>query len=383
MTPKARVQHAIAFQGPDRVPVGEFGIDFEMVARVVGRPSLYRGRFLEDQALAEGRWAELAEDYCVDLEAVSDAFGWDLLVLTLLPSKDRTYLPWQPTNDGLYTHGDGLFFARTPQNWMLAVRDERPRTNPVPALESIVYHEPNLPDESCFTAIDYHIERRKDTHYLALRLPIGIDYPMFGHSHEEGLMNLLAEEETVDRWMAVQSDQAVALTRKVLDRCPQVDAVLVGVDYSHNGGPLVSPALFRRWVLPGLRAVVDEAHRRGKAVIQHACGNNWPLLDMFVEAGIDVYQSIQPSASMDMRLLKAAYDGRLALWGGVSVESVISGTPDDVRRETRYALRHAAPGGGFIAGVSHSVGVGTQYDNYQAMLETLRTHGGYPISVPE
>jgi uroporphyrinogen decarboxylase len=179
--------------------------------------------------------------------------------------------------------------------------------------------------------------------------------------------------------MTVQREQAVTLTRKLLLRCPRVDAVLEGVDYSHNGGPLVSPELFRRWVLPGITAVADEAHRHGKAVIQHACGNNWPLLEMFVEAGTDAYQSIQPSAGMDMRRLKEQVGGRMTLWGGVSVEAMISGTPDDVRRETRYALRHAAPGGGFIAGVSHSLGVGSRYENYLAMLETLRDAGSYPI----
>jgi hypothetical protein len=384
MTPKERVRQTIAFHEPDRVPLGEFAIDFEMVSRLVGRPSLYRGRFLEDQALAEGRWAELAEDYCIDYAEVIERLGWDLFLCTLLPPKDHTYQPWLETPDGLYTRGDGTYFARTPQNWMLQMRDDRPHdSDPLPALDSIIYTEPELPDASCFTAIDYLCERFADTHYLVLRLPIGLDYPMFGYDIEESLTNLLHEEEIVGRWMEVQREQAGVLTGKLLDRCPRVDAVILSVDYGHNGGSFVSPALFRKYILPGIAAVADAAHSRGKALMQHACGNNWGLLDMFVEAGIDVYQSIQPSASMDMRRLKEQYGGRLTLWGGVSVESIISGTPADVRDEARYALRHAAPGGGFIAGVSHSVGVGAQYDNYLALLETLREYGSYPITLPE
>ena len=152
-TAKERVRQTLMFHEPDRVPHGEFAIDYEMVSRVVGRPSLLRGRFLEDQALAEGRWEEVAEDYRVDYAEVVDFFGWDLLVLTLIAPRHHRPAPWQLQPDGLYTRGDGLFFARTPQNWMLQMRDERPRTNPIPPLESIVYHEPELPDDSCFTAI--------------------------------------------------------------------------------------------------------------------------------------------------------------------------------------------------------------------------------------
>jgi len=139
-----------------------------------------------------------------------------------------------------------------------------------------------------------------------------------------------------------------------------------------NNGPMVSPALFRRWIMPGLQALATEAHSRGKAFIQHACGNNWALLDMFVEAGTDVYQSIQSSAGMEVKLLKEQYTGKLTLWGGASMESLISGTAADVKNEIMYALKYAAPGGGFIAGASHSLGVGTQYESYLAMLETLQ-----------
>ena len=39
-------------------------------------------------------------------------------------------------------------------------------------------------------------------------------------------------------------------------------------------------------------------------VFLHVCGNTWDLLDMFVEAGIDCYQSLQPEAGMDIKKLK-------------------------------------------------------------------------------
>jgi uroporphyrinogen-III decarboxylase len=53
----------------------------------------------------------------------------------------------------------------------------------------------------------------------------------------------------------------------------------------------------------------------------------------------------------------------------VAVENLVGGTPADVRADVRRAMDCAKPGGRFILGASHSVAVGTRYDNYMAMLD--------------
>ena len=61
--------------------------------------------------------------------------------------------------------------------------------------------------------------------------------------------------------------------------------------------------------------------------------------------------------------------GKLAVWGGVRVENLVSGTPAEVRQDVRAALAAAKPGGGFILGATHSIAVGTRYDNFMALLD--------------
>jgi uroporphyrinogen-III decarboxylase len=72
---------------------------------------------------------------------------------------------------------------------------------------------------------------------------------------------------------------------------------------------------------------------------------------------------------MDLAEVKRRVDGRMALWGGVAVENIVGGTPDDVRADVRRAMEVAKPGGRFILGTSHSVAVGARYENYMAMLD--------------
>jgi uroporphyrinogen-III decarboxylase len=72
---------------------------------------------------------------------------------------------------------------------------------------------------------------------------------------------------------------------------------------------------------------------------------------------------------MEVGRLKALFGDHLAFWGGVPVENLITGTPEDVRYDVRIALERGAPGNGFILGPSHSVAFGTKYDNFMAMLD--------------
>ena len=96
---------------------------------------------------------------------------------------------------------------------------------------------------------------------------------------------------------------------------------------------------------------------------------NIPLMEMFIEAGIDCYQSLQTTAGMEIGKLKKMFGNRLCFWGGVSMEKLITGTQDEVRADVRNALERGAPGGGFILGPSHSIAYGTKYDNFMAMLD--------------
>jgi len=118
-----------------------------------------------------------------------------------------------------------------------------------------------------------------------------------------------------------------------------------------------------------LAANVQAAHDAGLLFVQHACGNNQRILDGFLQAGIDDYQSIQASAGMDLAQVKERAGGRMAVWGGVPVEHLVDGTPDQVRRDVRDAVARAKPGGAFVMGSTHSIAIGTKYDCFMAMLD--------------
>jgi uroporphyrinogen-III decarboxylase len=136
--------------------------------------------------------------------------------------------------------------------------------------------------------------------------------------------------------------------------------------------------MFRRYFLEANKARVCRLHKDfGKKVILHSCGNVNSYLDFFVEVGIDVYQSIQQTAGMDLCGLKKSHGARFALWGGVSLENLVAGTPDDVRGDVRRAMACAKEGGRFILGTSHSIAVGSRYENVIAMIDEYHKLADY------
>jgi uroporphyrinogen decarboxylase len=97
--------------------------------------------------------------------------------------------------------------------------------------------------------------------------------------------------------------------------------------------------------------------------------------------GIDGWHGIQPGIGMDIRRIKEKYAGRLCLFGGINVETLIAGTPEEARREALYAMKYGAPGGGLILTSGNILEPGTRVENYEAVTSTWEEFGKYPIDI--
>jgi uroporphyrinogen decarboxylase len=61
--------------------------------------------------------------------------------------------------------------------------------------------------------------------------------------------------------------------------------------------------------------------------------------------------------------------------------TMVSGTPEDVRREALECLRIAAPGGGYVLATDHSLHDDIPLANIRAYIEVAKTHGSYPLKL--
>ena len=110
----------------------------------------------------------------------------------------------------------------------------------------------------------------------------------------------------------------------------------------YEGCDFVMPRFFREAILPRLKAEVDLAHERGARFGYICSSGTRPMLDAYLEAGIDVLIGVDPiqGTFTDMPLMRKKLAGRVCLWGGVSgAVTVEMGTEQEVRAAVRDAIR--------------------------------------------
>jgi uroporphyrinogen decarboxylase len=158
-----------------------------------------------------------------------------------------------------------------------------------------------------------------------------------------------------------------------------IDIFFIGNDFGSQTGPLMGEGLFRRFMIPHLRRLIDLGHAYGLKVLLHCCGGFAPLIPGLIEVGLDGVQSVQPTCrGMDLATLKARFGRDLLLMGGIDTQLLIEGTPEEARDQTRRVLDIMMPGGGYIASPSHDyVLPETPVENVLAVYEAVEEFGNY------
>ena len=131
-----------------------------------------------------------------------------------------------------------------------------------------------------------------------------------------------------------------------------VDVAVLGDDAGHNKGPMISPRMWREFILPYHRRIVEELD---VPVIWHSDGAIESLLPMAVEAGFVGVHALEPAAGMDLGKLKREFGRDLVLIGNVDVTVLCNSDLDAVREEVTRCIEQGAPGGGYMIASCNSI----------------------------
>ena len=371
MNSRERVLATLAGRLPDRVPIGEFAVDFDTVERILGHETYLRAKAKSQIAFWEGRHAEVAESYRRDHIELHEKLDLDIVTF---PAATWSIPP--PSDDPPPRRVDAETWADKygrVYRYSHAAEDITCVQDPVAESQSCDVADferpprPPLRDEHSWRILDAVIARLGGDKFICGPSGGEIGIVLLG-GLARGCRRLLRQPDVVRAAMRLMLQEQELADEALVHRAS--DGVLLDQDFAHNTGPFIAPVLFRDFFLAANRRRAARLHERfGKKVLKHCCGNIRSLQGLFLEIGYDAYQSIQASAGMDLATLKRELGDRMTLWGGVAVEHLIAGTPEDVRLDVRRAMACAKSGGRFILGASHSIAVGTQYDNYMAMLD--------------
>jgi len=148
-----------------------------------------------------------------------------------------------------------------------------------------------------------------------------------------------------------------------------IDCVHTADDWGSQHGLLMGKDMWEEFIQPRFKKLCETAKRHNLWVSHHSCGKVEELIPSMIACGVDVFDPFQPEV-MNIVKIRNTYRGKIAFWGGLSVQKTLPyGTPEEVKEECKKLLTEIAPGGGYILSPSHSLTGDIPPENIDAFLE--------------
>jgi hypothetical protein len=210
----------------------------------------------------------------------------------------------------------------------------------------------------------------------ALKHPRGI------RSVTEWYISTSARQEFVHKVFERQCEIALANLERIHEAVG--DAVQVayicGTDFGTQTSAFCSVKTFNNLWAPYYKLVNGWIHEHTQwKTFKHSCGAVSKFVPALIEAGFDILNPVQCSATgMDPEQLKANFGEHIVFWGGgVDTQKVLPfGTPAEVREQVLRRCEVFAPGGGFVFNTIHNIQACTPVENIVAMLDAVHEFNG-------
>jgi hypothetical protein len=199
----------------------------------------------------------------------------------------------------------------------------------------------------------------------------------YGHIRDmmgvEGVSYLVYDDPALFEEMVVtMTDCKVAVIRRLYEQGARFDCCMMWEDMCYNGGPLLSPEHFRRFLVPQIRRVTEVLRAHGCDVIWVDCdGKIDELIPLWLEAGVNCMFPIEVGTwRADPVKWRAEYGRDLLMMGGFDKRILAQG-PDAIDAEVRRLAPLVAEGG-YIPMPDHRVPPDVPLAHYRHYLASAR-----------
>lgn len=189
-----------------------------------------------------------------------------------------------------------------------------------------------------------------------------------------GMERLLFDVAEQPDWVAQMArtyqDLVLAILQRCLDERMKPDGFLMVEDLGWNLSMLMSPTTWRTILKPSVARLGEFLAGRGIDLWMHSDGAIFPVLDDLVDCGVRVLNPLEVAAGFDVVEVRKRYGRRLAFYGNVDVKKMLAGEAE-LRAELERKIPPARQGG-YILHSDHSVPPQVDYARYEWMLKTAR-----------
>lgn len=196
---------------------------------------------------------------------------------------------------------------------------------------------------------------------------------------EQFMVDLVENPPLVDYLLEQLAAMHIALSLALVRA--GIDILALDDDVAEPTRMVISPAMWRRYFKPHVRAIIDTARAANPelAILWHSDGYIEPIIPDLIEIGVDILNPVQPDV-MDPAALKRRYGDDLVFFGTVGTPQGWSwGTPESIRAEVRERIETVGRGGGLIISPAYDLEPedGIPWENIVAFFAAVEEFGAY------
>jgi len=243
-------------------------------------------------------------------------------------------------------------------------------------IEAYPFPDPKAPGR--FTAADRDIARFKDSHFIIGDVELShfeLAWHLTGLS--EYMMALALEEP----WVETLNDKVETWTSSLAHSLASrgVDAIWFGEDLGTQTSTLISPDMWRELFKPRHARVIKSLKDQYPEllIIMHSDGAVAPLVNDFIEIGVDIYNPVQPNVTgSDPRELQDKYGSRISFFGGIDQQELMpSGDIDALKTEIKLRADIMGRNGNYLIAPAHVIQADVAPETVEAMISSVKALG--------
>jgi uroporphyrinogen decarboxylase len=223
-----------------------------------------------------------------------------------------------------------------------------------------------------FKTLEKALERYGDRRGVVLNLRDGFSDMRDLLGYENALVTILTDKRHYTDLMKRVVEYNLALAALAVKRYG-IQVVGTTDDVATARGVIIKPKVYTEMIFPHFKEVMQGYKALGLLVIKHSDGDIRPYLDLWLEAGIDCLDPIDPGGGLDMGEMKKLYGNRICLKGNIDCTGhLCDGTPEQVEEEVRVCIEKGGRAG-LIVSSSNTIHRGVKPENFRAMIHAART----------
>ena len=191
--------------------------------------------------------------------------------------------------------------------------------------------------------------------------------------YENLLLDMADEEPLLDELIAGVEAFNLAIVQRWLDL--GADEIRYAEDLGMQEGPMLSPDMFRQYIKPSYRRLMQPALDRGRIVHMHSDGDIRLLVDDILDDGVQVINLQDLVNGIDW--IADRFRGKLCVELDIDRQHVtVSGTPQDIDALIRREVSAIGTPQGGLAMI-FGLYPGTPLENAAALMDAMERYAGY------